>query len=136
MKHSLSFVSPEYFDSGAIGRMTATNDEYFVQEMEPAVKVVLDEFVSLLPEWSRSAVQMCVMSGMTYEEAAEHISVLRNKKTHKKTVWRWARKGVEELREWLVMAPWVSTMTSGKIPVDELDENEPIYLPWSDDGEV
>lgn len=129
-------MDPEYFSSGNIARQAATHDKYFKEEIEPAVRVVLDEFVSLLPEWSRTAVQMCVMSGITYEEAAKHISIMRGITTHKKTVWRWARKGVEELRAWLTVAPWVGTMTDGKIPVDELDEAEPIHLPWREDGKL
>lgn len=130
VRPSTSFVDPEYFASGAIAKQTATQDLYFTREVEPAVRAVVDEFLNLVPEWHRSAVQMCVMANMTYAEAAEKISVLRGKRTHKKTVWRWARKGLEELRSLFEVAPWVGTMTDGKIPVDQQEPKVSIHLPW------
>ena len=126
-----SIVPPVYFESGEIGRQTAQNDGYFVSPMaEDSTRIVMDKFVSLLPEWKRSAVQMCVMANMTYEEAAEEISILRGKKTDKKTVWRWARAGTEELKKWLIKSPWVAHVTNKKIPVESLDKKIPIGLPW------
>jgi hypothetical protein len=136
MRTSNSFINPEYFETGSIARQTSVNDEYFVKDGEPAVRAVLDEFVSMLPEWKRSAVQMCIMANMTYQEASEKIEELRGKPTHKKTVWRWAQEGVEEMRRWLMLAPWVGPMTNNKIPVDMLDENEPVYVPWENDGQL
>lgn len=76
---------------------------------------------------------MCVMAGLTYEEAARTISVYRGIQTDKKTVWRWARQGVEEIKDWLVASPWVGALTNGKIPVEYLDKSLSISLPWEED---
>jgi len=130
VKSSTSFVDPEYFASGNIARQTAVTDLYFAVEMEPAVRTVVEEFLKVVPEWRRSAVQMCIMANLTYAEAAEKISVLRGKRTHKKTVWRWAQQGLEELRQLFLVAPWVATMTDGKIPVEQEEPTGPVDLPW------
>jgi DNA-directed RNA polymerase specialized sigma24 family protein len=123
-------IPPDYFDSGEIGRQTASGDSYFSSDYEESTRMVLDNFVKHLPEWKRSAVQMCVMSNMTYEEAAKEISALRGKRTDKKTVWRWAKSGVQDLKTWLSKSFWVSHITQGKIPVAALEETKPINLPW------
>jgi DNA-directed RNA polymerase specialized sigma24 family protein len=123
-------IPPDYFDSGEIGKQTASGDDYFSTDYEEAVRMVLDNFVQHLPEWKRTAVLMCVMSGITYEEAAKEISTLRGVKTDKKTVWRWARAGVEDLKTWLTKSFWVSHITNGKIPVAALEHTKPISLPW------
>jgi DNA-directed RNA polymerase specialized sigma24 family protein len=125
-----AIIPPDYFDNGEIGKQTASADSYFAWNYEESTRMVLDNFVKHLPEWKRSAVQMCVMSNMTYEQAAEEISNLRGKKTDKKTVWRWARSGVEDLKTWLSKSFWVSHITQGKIPVASLEKTKPINLPW------
>jgi hypothetical protein len=126
-----ALVPPEYFESGNIGGQTAKRDVYFsTPNAEDSTRIVMDNFVNLLPEWKRSAVQMCIMANMTYEKAAEEISMLRGKQTDKKTVWRWARAGVEDLKVWLMKSPWVGAMTNDKIPVDAIDDKKPVSLPW------
>jgi hypothetical protein len=136
MKSYSSPFSPEMFNGGEIASASATHDEYFGPDFDAdnATRIVLDDFVNLLPEWKRSAVQMCIMSKLTYEEAAERISVMRGVDTHKKTVWRWAHQGVEQMKEWLVKSAWVGTLTGGKIPVDVIDLNVPVRLPSWEDG--
>jgi len=131
---SSSFVPPEYFESGEIGRQTATFDEPFMHEQEDVLRIVLDNFINMLPEWNRSSVQMTLMSKMTYEEAANVITTLRGIHTDKKTVWRWTYKGVEMIQEWLSKAPWVNNITGGKIPVDKIDLTSSIKIPGFDDG--
>lgn len=133
MRRTTSYVDPAYFESGNIGAETADRDEYFAADYESADRIVLDSFVSLLPEYRKSAVEMCVMAGWTYEEAAAEISVRRGVKTDKKTVWRWARAGLEDLQVWLRSSPWVAAATAGKIPVDTMMEIMPVELPWEDD---
>lgn len=105
--------------SGAIGSQTAVYDK---EEMnyDGTLRIVLDDFVNLLPEWQRSAVQMTVMANMTFQEAADTIAVLRGKPTDKKTVWRWAQAGVNQMREWLTGMTWLGAMS--KAPVEYVDE--------------
>lgn len=76
---------------------------------------------------------MCVMAGLTYEEAARKISAHRGIETDKKTVWRWAKQGVEEIKDWLIASPWVGALTNGKIPVEYLDAAKSIDLPWEEE---
>ena len=136
-RKTLSLVSPDAFGSGEIGRQTASEDQYFKQEPEPSVRMILSYFVQHVPEYKRSAVEMCVMSQITYEAAAEVISVMRGTPTDKKTVWRWAKAGLEDIKGMLIRSPWVNAATNGKIPVEFLDPSIPIDLPWEDDdGEL
>jgi len=129
----MSFVPPEYFDSGEIGRQTASEDEK-TREHDDVTRVIIDDFLQFVPEWKRSAVQMTVMSKWTYEQAAQKITELRGIPTDKKTVWRWAQQGLEIVKKYLISSPWVGAITDGKIPVEYLDEKQQVYLPWSDDG--
>lgn len=133
MRRGLSFVPPEYFDSGNIGRQTAS-DEPEARENDDVVRVIIDDFLQFVPEWKRSAVQMTIMSKWTYEEAARKISELRGVPTDKKTVWRWAQQGLEIVKKYLMASPWVGAITDNKIPVEYLDEQKEIYLPWREDG--
>jgi DNA-directed RNA polymerase specialized sigma24 family protein len=108
-------IDPEAFGSGAIGAQTATYDQYFQKEGDTTLRIVVGHFVDRLPEPQKSAVEMCVMAGMTYEEAAAHISVDRGIVTHKKTVWRWAKQGVNMLGEMFQKAGWVGAINP-KVP--------------------
>ena len=100
------------------------------------MRIVLDDFVNLLPEWQRSAVQMTVMANMTYREASEIISTLRGIPTDRKTVWRWSKSGVEQIMEWMRKSPWVGAITRNKIPVEYLDKITEATLPspWREDA--
>jgi hypothetical protein len=116
-----SFLVPsQFFDSGKIGAQSATNDEDS-SDTDDVVRIVIDDFIQFVPEWKRSALQMTVMSKLTYEEAAEKISTLRGVKTDKKTVWRWAQEGLQIVKDYLIASPWVGAVTDGKIPVEYLD---------------
>ena len=133
VKKTTVFVDPTFFDSGDLGLLTGDTDEHFTNDIESSIRIVLDAFVSNLPEYHKSAVEMCVMSNITYEAAAETISILRGVQTDKKTVWRWARAGVEQVKEWLMQSPWVGPVTDGKIPVEYLDRIKEVSLPWEED---
>ena len=132
VKQSLASLDPSLFESGLIGFKTADYDEHFSNNIEATIRMVLDVFVSLLPDNQRNAVQMCIMANLTYEEAAERISLQRGKRTDKKTVWRWAKAGAEQLRLWLSESPWVAPLTDNKIPVDRLRNSLPLDLPWEE----
>lgn len=133
MPNRSASVPPEFFDSGQIGAQAASHDEP-EKEGDDVVRIIVDDFLQFVPEWKRSALQMTVMSKLTYEEAAEKITELRGVRTDKKTVWRWAQEGAEIVKDYLIASPWVGAVTSGKIPVEYLDESEEIYLPWREDG--
>ena len=133
IRRTVSSVSPDAFGSGEIGRQTAVEDEYFAQNPEPTIRMILSHFIHHVPEYKKSAVEMCVMSMMTYEEASQIISTLRGKPTDKKTVWRWAKAGLEDIKAALIKSPWVNAATNGKIPVEFLDPTIPIDLPWEED---
>jgi DNA-directed RNA polymerase specialized sigma24 family protein len=133
MPNKSTSVPPEFFDSGKIGAQTASYDEE-ENESDDVVRIIIDDFIQFVPEWKRSAVQMTVMSKLTYEEAAEKITVLRGVQTDKKTVWRWTQEGLQIVKDYLMASPWVGAMTNGKIPVEYLDNSKEIYLPWKNDG--
>ena len=134
VKRTTVFIDPALFDSGAVGQATGEEDSYFDSNPEDVVRMVLDNFIKELPPLKRAAVEMCVMSQMTYEEAAEHISLMRGVPTDKKTVWRWAQAALEDLKKWLMDSPWVAAITEGRIPIDMLDASLPVGLaPWEDE---
>lgn len=109
-------ISPELFESGGIGASTANKDYYFDNRpKEEVLKIVISTLVDSLPEWEKSSVEMTIMSKMTYEQAAQEISILRGKKTDRKTVWKWARRGMKMLEEQL-QQPWVHNITGGRVP--------------------
>ena len=136
MRRTTSYVDPQYFESGQIGSKTAKPDEYFAEDYESSERIVLDNFVAFLPEYRKSAVEMCIMGQYTFEEAAREISIRRGVETDKKTVWRWAQAGLEDLKRWLMDSPWVNAATAGKIPVELLDASMPVQLPWEDEDGV
>jgi len=108
-------ISPDAFGTGEIGAQTASTDRYFYEEKDSTIRILLDHFVGRLDEPQKSAVEMCIMAGMTYEEAARYISVQRGIETHKKTVWRWAKQGVNTLGVMFQQAGW-ATAISPKVP--------------------
>lgn len=121
MRSYSSPISPDLFESGDIARNTGVEDEYFKEEGEEAVRMVLHVFMDMLPKWEREAIEMTIMKRYTYEEAAKQISLARGKRTDKKTVWKWTRVGMERLRGWLAQAEWASHMTGMKIPMEDDD---------------
>jgi len=132
VRRTTVFIDPALFDSGAVGQATGETDEYFSSSSEDVVRMVMDNFIKQLPPLKKAAVEMCVMSQMTYEEAAKHLTTMRGVKTDKKTVWRWAQSGVKDLRKWLIESHWVAAITEGRIPVDMLNASIPVDLPWED----
>jgi len=132
--NKVNFVPPDLLESGGIGALSANDGESFTREsVDDVVRLVVEKFVDQLPEWQRSAVQMTVMSQYTYEEAAEVISGLRGVPTDKKTVWRWARKGIQSIKEWLAVSPWVGAIPHHKIPVSFIDFSTPVFLDEEED---
>lgn len=116
MKKYSSPVSPELFESGDIGMSASILDKYFDNTpKEEVLKIVISTFVDALPEWERSSVEMTVMYRMTYEAAAQEISIRRGVKTDKKTVWKWSRRGMKRLQESLEQN-WVHNITGGRVP--------------------
>lgn len=114
-RRATAIVSPDAFGTGAIGEQTATHDRYFTDLDEDTLLIVVDNFMSKLPEPQKSAVQMCIMHRYTYEEAANKLSIARGIRTDKKTVWRWAQQGVEMLGKMFEAAKWTSEI-SPKVP--------------------
>lgn len=129
-------VSPDVFDSGLIGFRASNGADMAPEVDEDIVRIVMDTFVQKLPEWQKSAVEMTLFAGMTFQEASEYLTKLRGRPTDKKTVWRWAKQGAEQLQEWLLKSPWTGAITNSKIPVDySLGKREVAMPDWMDDGE-
>jgi hypothetical protein len=103
---------------------TADYDDYFYRDRDEVLVLVVRSFVERLEEPVRTAVQMCLMQGLPYSEAAATISVMRGRDTDPKTVWRWARQGAERLRRMFAAADWVSEITGIPRSDDEPDEGE------------
>lgn len=103
-------IDPSYLTSGDIGAQTAHYDTPFESDAEPTLRIVVDYFLQKLEEPQRTAVQMCVMEGISYAQAAEWFSGERGIKTDPKTVWRWAKQGVERLGKMFERAGWAKAI--------------------------
>lgn len=107
---STAHIDPDYFDSGAIGAQTAVEDQYFRSGAEPTLRIVIDYFLKKLDDNERIAVQMCVMEGYSYNEAAKWFTEERGRPTDRKTVWRWARNGLQKLEGMFGRAGWAAQL--------------------------
>lgn len=112
-------IEPRTFEYGAIAQQTGQWDTYFADVEPDAFQLILAALVERLQEPDRASVQMCVMAGMTYQEAADWFTAVRGATTDRRTVWRWARRGLLTVQEWLEVSPWVSAMTAGRVPLPE-----------------
>ena len=118
-------LDPSMLDGGSIGVQTASFDRYFhTGEADETLTIIVQAFVDKLEEPVKTSLQMCVMQGISYAEAAKTISAWRGKKTDPKTVWKWAQKGKRQVASLLQNATWASEVS--KIPrfQDEQDEGQ------------
>lgn len=115
-------IDPEYMTSGEIGKKTATHDVYFRNGTEPTLRILVDHMLQQLEPNQRTAVQMCVMERLSYAAAAQTISVERGIKTDPKTVWRWARNGVQALGEMFERSGWAGMIEPKLLFEGEDDE--------------
>ena len=113
-------LDPRSMDYGEIAKQTAIEDRYFDNDRLEALALILDHLVDQLIEPDQSAVRMCVMANLSYPEAGRLLGNERGGKPYDpKTVWRWARRGVLQLKEWLTASEWLSDMTGGRIPLPD-----------------
>lgn len=112
-------IDPSWLADGSIGTATAHEDAYFEGTSPDALALILSHLVDQLPEPDRSAVQMVAMAGMTYEDAAEHLAAARAVRPHRKTVWKWCRRGLLQVKTWLAEAGWATELTAGRIPLPD-----------------
>lgn len=119
-------LDPEWFEAGTIGEQTATTDVYFADTSFDSMALILQQFVEELTEPHRTAVQLIAMQGVTYAEAAALIGDdldlvywLGHKpgwQPDRKAVWRWTRRGLTQLHDWLGATEWAGILTDGRIP--------------------
>lgn len=112
-------LDPALFDTGAIGVQTAHHDDLTPDRTPEMLALVLSAVVDDLPEPDRSVVQMVSMQGLSCAEAARHLEPEIGRLVHKKTVWRWEARGLAEVERRLGNAPWLSTLTDGRVPLPD-----------------
>lgn len=107
-------LDPAWFRNGDIGHQTAVTDRYFLEALPADVlTMVVDRLVERLDEPDRSCVQMVTLGGMTYQECAELLEA-----SHRKTVWKWEKRGLEQIKEWIGSAGWLREMIAERLPED------------------
>ena len=111
-----TILDPELLERGEIGELTAWWDEYFRPSEPGALEIILGELVDGLDEPYRSCVQMVAMHGMTNEEAAAHLEAELGRRVHRKTVWRWVRRGLDEVQAAVTGTSWFSVLLSDRVP--------------------
>lgn len=109
-------IDPEMLERGEVGELTAVYDEYFVPDGPGALEVILDIAVGKLPEPDRSCVTMVAMHGMTYDETAEHLAAELGRRVHRKTIWRWVQRGLDQIRSDLAGQSWSAILLADRIP--------------------
>lgn len=113
-------LDPRAFAFGEIAAQTADRDDYFARPRLEVIQLVLDHLVDELQEPDRAAVRMCVMANLSYPEAGRLLGNDRNggKAYDPKTMWRWTKRGLATLEEWLQDAAWLSEVTD-RIPAED-----------------
>jgi len=90
-------LDPSSFDRGSVARQTAQWDD--VEEEVRPMGMVLQRLLEQVREPDRTAVELVTMQGMSLYEAAEMMEVELGYLADSKTIWRWARRGEETLRQ-------------------------------------
>lgn len=135
-------VEPRAFTEGNVARRAAAPsvEDLFAGEEREVVGALLAKMVELLPdERHRVAVQLTQMQGLTYSDAAELMVPVHGRRPHPKTVWTWARDGLEQLAGWVDTTPWLVELAP-HLPVTHpapLDDPVPLTerLGANSDGE-
>jgi DNA-directed RNA polymerase specialized sigma24 family protein len=70
-----------------------------VEEEVRPMGMVLQRLLEQVREPDRTAVELVTMQGMSLYEAAEMMEVELGYLADSKTIWRWARRGEETLRQ-------------------------------------
>lgn len=116
-------LDPLWLEYGQIAEQTSMGlYDLFPSESLDVISLVLDRLVERLPEPERTCVSMCVMKGATYREAAEILTADRRAKkpdappVHRKTAHRWAQRGLDQIRTWLLDTAWLRELMAGHIP--------------------
>lgn len=112
-------IDPAALEEGEIARQTGVEDAPFDPDDPEAFARVMHHLTVRLPEPDRSCVQMCVMGRIPYREAAELLEQELGYVADPKTVWRWAQRGLGQLRDWLEGTSWIGVLLAGRIPFDE-----------------
>ncbi len=112
-------LDPSWLEAGTFGRLTGQRDTYFGTEGPELLTLVLDHFVSRLPEPDRSCVLACIMGKYAFSEAAVLLADELGYEPDKKTVWRWAQRGLKQVKHELAATPWAAAMLADRLPLDE-----------------
>lgn len=113
-------LDPRTLSEGTIAPQVASWDEYFAVHGPEAFQLILGHMVEGLDEPDRSAVQM-LMKGCTYEEAAGMLEVDLGRRVHRRTVHRWAQRGLLDVKRRLLSAPWAHVFMEGRIGLPETE---------------
>lgn len=109
-------IDPELLTRGEVGELTAHHDRYFVPDHPGALESMFARAVGRLPEPDRSCVVMCAMQGLTYDDAADLLAPELGRTVHRKTVWRWTRRGLAVLRGEFEGTSWMAVLLAGRLP--------------------
>ena len=109
-------IDPDLLTRGDIGALTAHHDRYFQTDDPGALEVIFARAVARLREPDRDCVVMVSMHGMTYDEAAELLHPELGRRVHRKTIWRWAQRGLDQLRDELAGSSWAAILLADRLP--------------------
>lgn len=107
-------VEPRALDEGTIGVLGASESaehQWMHGDRVQALGVVMVELVRRIPDpRDRAAVQMAVMEGMSYADAAELMAAEVGYVPDMKTVWRWAQRGLDYIAEVVEHTAWLKEL--------------------------
>lgn len=107
-------VEPRSFEEGTIARIDASasaEQEALGELRRHVLGLVLVELVRFIEDrrW-RSAVELTQLEGISYADAAELMVADLGYRPDPKTVWLWARNGVEQMTAWVQTTPWMAEL--------------------------
>jgi len=104
-------LDPSSFDRGSVARQTAHWDN--VEEPVRPMGMVLQKLLEQLREPDRTAVELVTMQGMSLYEAAEIMENDLGYLADSKTVWRWAKRGENTLRQMMERSGFYKEQSDG-----------------------
>ena len=96
---------PSRADSGVLATPLSYHDKYFeIEPQEDSALLVLDQLLDGLPDRQRAAIEMCVISQISYAQAGRIIGC------SDQTMRRETMRALSALRERMSQTPWLATM--------------------------
>lgn len=98
----------------------SVEDRYFVRERATAIGMIADQSLAELPDLYRRAIELTVVAGMSYRDAAREMELyLRSGRPDGKKVYRLRAYGLRLIKHDLLNNEWVTALAGHRIPRED-----------------